>query len=82
MVDAAVLIVGCGPTGLIVAHELLRRGARCRLVANLCARPTAAMARVRWFWCVPNFTWVALVAWPTSKDCRATCNSISWPNGR
>jgi hypothetical protein len=26
MVDATVLIVGCGPTGLIVAHELLRRG--------------------------------------------------------
>ena len=32
MVDATVLIVGCGPTGLIVAHELLRRGISCRLV--------------------------------------------------
>jgi 2-polyprenyl-6-methoxyphenol hydroxylase-like FAD-dependent oxidoreductase len=32
MVDAAALIVGCGPTGLIVAHELLRRGISCRLV--------------------------------------------------
>ena len=32
MVDAPVLIVGCGPTGLIVAHELLRRGISCRLV--------------------------------------------------
>jgi NADPH-dependent 2,4-dienoyl-CoA reductase/sulfur reductase-like enzyme len=55
MVDAAVLIVGCGPTGLIAAHELLRRGISYRLVANLCARRTAAMARVRWFWCVPTF---------------------------
>ena len=32
MIDATVLIVGCGPTGLIVAHELLRRGISCRLV--------------------------------------------------
>jgi 2-polyprenyl-6-methoxyphenol hydroxylase-like FAD-dependent oxidoreductase len=32
MVDATVLIVGCGPTGLIVAHELLRRGISRRLV--------------------------------------------------
>ena len=32
MVDAAALIVGCGPTGLIVAHELLRRGISRRLV--------------------------------------------------
>src|ERR1700730_12599894 len=32
MVDATVLIVGCGPTGLIIAHELLRRGISCRLV--------------------------------------------------
>jgi FAD binding domain len=31
MVDATVLIIGCGPTGLIVAHELLRRGIGCRL---------------------------------------------------
>jgi glycine/D-amino acid oxidase-like deaminating enzyme len=67
MVDAAVLIVGCGPTGLIAAHELLRRGISCRLVANLCARRTAAMARVRWFWCVPTFTWVTSVAWPSRR---------------
>ena len=32
MIDATVLIVGCGPTGLIIAHELLRRGISCRLV--------------------------------------------------
>jgi 2-polyprenyl-6-methoxyphenol hydroxylase-like FAD-dependent oxidoreductase len=32
MVDATVLIIGCGPTGLIVAHELLRRGINCRPV--------------------------------------------------
>ena len=27
-----VLVVGAGPTGLIVCHELLRRGIRCRLI--------------------------------------------------
>jgi NADPH-dependent dioxygenase len=32
MGEATVLIVGCGPTGLILAHELLRRGISCRLV--------------------------------------------------
>lgn len=32
MVDATALIVGCGSTGLIVAHELLRRGISCRPV--------------------------------------------------
>ena len=31
------LIVGCGPAGLITAHELLRRGVSCRLVDK---RPT------------------------------------------
>jgi glycine/D-amino acid oxidase-like deaminating enzyme len=31
MVDARVLIIGCGPTSLIVAYELLRRGINCRL---------------------------------------------------
>jgi len=34
-----VLIVGCGPTGLILAHELLRRGVGCRVVDK---RPSAA----------------------------------------
>jgi 2-polyprenyl-6-methoxyphenol hydroxylase-like FAD-dependent oxidoreductase len=37
MFDATVLIVGCGPTALIVDHELLRRGVSCRLVDK---RPT------------------------------------------
>jgi 2-polyprenyl-6-methoxyphenol hydroxylase-like FAD-dependent oxidoreductase len=32
MVDAPILIVGCGPTGLTVTHELLRRGKSCHLV--------------------------------------------------
>ena len=32
MVDTAVLIVEVGPTGRIVAHELLRRGISCRPV--------------------------------------------------
>ena len=30
MIDATVLVVGCGPTG--IAHELLRRGISCCLV--------------------------------------------------
>src|SRR3546814_13915671 len=33
--DAPVLIVGGGPTGLIAAGELLRRGVRCRLIDRL-----------------------------------------------
>lgn len=30
--NPTVLIVGCGPTGLILTHELLRRGVNCRVV--------------------------------------------------
>src|SRR3546814_17759957 len=33
--DAPVLSVGGGPTGLIAAGELLRRGVRCRLIDRL-----------------------------------------------
>src|SRR3546814_1092445 len=33
--DAPVLIGGGGPTGLIAAGELLRRGVRCRLIDRL-----------------------------------------------
>ncbi|AEG51052.1 Pentachlorophenol monooxygenase [Sphingobium chlorophenolicum L-1] len=33
--DAAVLIVGGGPTGLIAANELLRRGVSCRMIDRL-----------------------------------------------
>nr|CAC41015.3 pentachlorophenol-4-monooxygenase [Novosphingobium lentum NBRC 107847] len=33
--DLPVLIVGGGPTGLIAANELLRRGIRCRLIDRL-----------------------------------------------
>jgi hypothetical protein len=47
-----------------------------------CARRTAAMARVRWFWCVQTFTWITSVPWTTSKHCRGTCNSIGWHSGR
>jgi hypothetical protein len=32
MVDATVPVMGCGPTGPTVAHELLRRGIGCRIV--------------------------------------------------
>jgi hypothetical protein len=32
MIDATVLVVGCGPTG--IAHELLRRGISCRLAGK------------------------------------------------
>jgi 2-polyprenyl-6-methoxyphenol hydroxylase-like FAD-dependent oxidoreductase len=98
MIDATVLVVGCGPTG--IAHELLRRGISCRLVGKRPApqsstraftvhtrtmemfghghgeRRTAAMARVRWFWCVPTCTWITSVPWTTSKDYRDICKSI------
>ena len=30
--DASVLVVGAGPTGLLLAAELHRRGVRCRLI--------------------------------------------------
>ncbi|MGH9429455.1 MAG: FAD-dependent monooxygenase, partial [Terriglobia bacterium] len=32
MLNDSVLIIGGGPTGLIVTHELLRRGIACRLI--------------------------------------------------
>src|SRR5277367_5773791 len=38
-VDVAVLVVGAGPTGLVVAGELMRRGIACRLIDSL-AQPS------------------------------------------
>src|SRR5579885_1493974 len=35
MSELPVLVVGAGPTGLLLAHELARHGARCRLVDKL-----------------------------------------------
>ena len=49
---------------------------RSKIHQKLCERRTAAMARVRWFWCVPTCTWITSVPWTTSKDCRDICNSI------
>lgn len=32
MIDVTVLIVGAGPTGLLLAAELCRRGIACRVI--------------------------------------------------
>jgi 6-methylpretetramide 4-monooxygenase / 4-hydroxy-6-methylpretetramide 12a-monooxygenase len=40
----SVLIVGAGPTGLIMAHELARDGIRCRLIDKAAHRSTHSKA--------------------------------------
>ncbi len=39
-----VLIVGAGPTGLILATELTRRGVACRIIEKRTARSTRSKA--------------------------------------
>ena len=41
---STVLIVGAGPTGLVVAHELIREGVRCRLIDKSAHRATQSRA--------------------------------------
>jgi 2-polyprenyl-6-methoxyphenol hydroxylase-like FAD-dependent oxidoreductase len=41
---ANVLIVGAGPTGLVMAHELARDGVTCRLIEKAAARSTHSKA--------------------------------------
>jgi choline dehydrogenase-like flavoprotein len=42
--SANVLIVGAGPTGLVMAHELARDGVACRLIDKAAARSTHSKA--------------------------------------
>ena len=65
MIDATVLIVGCGPTG--IAHELLRRGISCRLVDK---RPDP-QSSTRAF-TVHARTWKCLTIWAWREAYR--CN--------
>src|SRR5262249_43553697 len=39
-----VLIVGAGPTGLVMAHELARHGVQCRLIDKAPARSVTSRA--------------------------------------
>src|SRR5439155_338142 len=40
----SVLIIGAGPTGLVMAHELARYGVKCRLIDKASGRPTTSRA--------------------------------------
>src|SRR5438552_3528113 len=39
-----VLIIGAGPTGLVIAHELARYGVPCRLIDKILNRPVTSRA--------------------------------------
>ncbi len=40
----SVLVVGAGPTGLVIAHELARAGIQCRLIDRDAHRATQSRA--------------------------------------
>src|SRR5262249_54752299 len=42
--DAQVLVVGAGPTGLLLAGELARRGVCCRIIEQTATRPEGSRA--------------------------------------